>query len=275
MKSTWLVSFHCSLCSSHHFEFYHSDAPRVAVLGRRDAKRYLAKRYCACRWSIGSQQPHFGPSSKGKQMSAASSSGSSSAYHPPSDEEDSDDADGHSNDGVEDQETAPYRFFPKATYGSIEYPSTVSHPSAILRLISQRDIDDCFNAPNNAQPTLELRYGGLEGTDAPVRGTRVPSQKLLLKLTRRRRRRREDDAGSEGGSVKGKEKAKEDTEEGVFVSEIVGPIAHTVRFRCELPLERQRSGRKLIDGSYGRLPLYPQHSRPNSTASRDPSYRRL
>jgi hypothetical protein len=47
---------------------------------------------------------------------------------------------------------------------------------------------------------------------------------LLLKITRRRKRARE------GGDDKGKER---DVGEGVFTSEVVGPVTNTVRFRSE------------------------------------------
>lgn len=171
----------------------------------------------------------------GKQMSQRrpSSAASSSSYQPGSDDEEDNNAQDEVEQIEENPHVAPFRFFPKATYASIEYPSTVSHPSAILRLIPQKDIDECFNASANSQPTLEMRYGGLDVSDTPVRGMRVQSQKLLLKLTRRRRRT-EGDSENEGQqelSTKGKEKARDGAEHGVFTSEIVGPIDHTVRFR--------------------------------------------
>ena len=127
---------------------------------------------------------------------------------------------------------APFRSFPKATYASLEYPSTVSHPAAILRLVSQEDIDECFNAPTTAAPQLEIRYGSTGRAGVPVRGARVPSQKLLLKLTRRRRRRYEDEDGEGDDGMGGRlEQTRPGAEEGIFTSEVVGPITQTVRFR--------------------------------------------
>lgn len=150
---------------------------------------------------------------------------------------------------------ASFRSFPKAAYASVEYPSTVSHPAAILRLVTQEDIDECFNAPPTESPQLEMRYGNMDRAGVPVRGTRVPSQKLLLKLTRRRRRRyeAEDDEGDEGNNLKGQGGIRMGAEEGIFTSEVVGPITQTVRFRGE---EQHWTAGHNVDSSYGRLPLY-------------------
>ncbi|KAK1924864.1 RNA polymerase III transcription factor IIIC subunit-domain-containing protein [Papiliotrema laurentii] len=126
---------------------------------------------------------------------------------------------------------APYKSIPKAAFASIEYPSTVSHPAAILRLVNQEDINECFNAPSNEPAILEMRLGSMHRSGVPIRGSRVQSQKLLLKLTRRRRRRPED-ADETGGPPKGKERERDGAEMGVFTSEVVGPIPHTVRFRA-------------------------------------------
>ncbi|WWC69374.1 uncharacterized protein I206_103313 [Kwoniella pini CBS 10737] len=113
--------------------------------------------------------------------------------------------------------TAPYKYLPKHTFGSIEYPGPISHPTSILKVIHQQDINECFNAPISGEnstnrPILEMRYNGIDEPGGPVRGHRIPSQKLLLKITKRRK--------------KGKEK-----DEGVFTSEIIGSIPQTVRFR--------------------------------------------
>lgn len=74
-----------------------------------------------------------------------------------------------------------------------------------------------------------MRYRMGDRAGVPVRGTRVPTSKLLLKIKRRRRKGAESDAegGAEGG---GKGKGRE---QGVFVAEIVGSVAQTVRFRRE------------------------------------------
>ena len=128
---------------------------------------------------------------------------------------------------------APSRSFPKAAYASVEYPSTVSHPAAILRLVSQEDIDECFNAHPAANSQLEVRFGNSDRAGVPVRGARVSSQKLLLKLTRRRRRRYEDDEGDDEDGLTKAEGSRAGAEEGIFTSEIVGPITQTVRFRGE------------------------------------------
>lgn len=109
---------------------------------------------------------------------------------------------------------APHRHLPKAAYGSIEYPGPVSAPTAILQLTSQEEINACFNATSSDNPLLEMNYRA-DGTGTPVRGYRVPSQKMLVKVVKRKRK------GGEGG---------------VFTSEIVGPVNQTVRFRCECRL---------------------------------------
>lgn len=57
-----------------------------------------------------------------------------------------------------------------------------------------------------------MKYRPEERSSVPVRGTRVQSQKVLVKVTKRRR--------------KGQDR-------GVFTSEIVGSVPQTVRFRCE------------------------------------------
>ncbi|WWD15997.1 hypothetical protein CI109_100421 [Kwoniella shandongensis] len=110
--------------------------------------------------------------------------------------------------------TAPYHYLPKHAYTSIEYPGPVSYPQAILKVIDQVDINDCFNEPSGSKPVLEMRYRG-DQPGGPVRGHRVPSQKLLLKVVKRRR----------------KGKGKEEEEEGVFSAEVVGSVPQTVRFR--------------------------------------------
>lgn len=122
--------------------------------------------------------------------------------------------------------SAPHRHLPKQAFSSVEYPGPVSHPSALLKVVSQEDINECFNATYSpaAPPVLEMRYRMEDYAAVPVRGLRAPSQKLLLKITRRRKRARE------GGDDKGKEK---DSDEGVFTSEVVGPVTNTVRFRSE------------------------------------------
>jgi hypothetical protein len=111
---------------------------------------------------------------------------------------------------------ATYRHLPKTAYGSIEYPGPVSHASAITGLASQDDIDTCFNAPSGDNSLLEVHYRK-DKMGAPVRGYRVSSQKLLVKVVKRKRK---------------------DGKGGVFTTEVVGPINQTVRFRCKFPFLR-------------------------------------
>lgn len=106
---------------------------------------------------------------------------------------------------------APHRHLPKTAYGSIEYLGPVSHPSAILQLASQGDINDCFNSPSSDNPLLEIKYR-TDNSGGPIRGYRVPSQKLLVKVVKRKRK------NGRGG---------------VFTSEVLGPVSQTVRFRCK------------------------------------------
>ena len=122
--------------------------------------------------------------------------------------------------------TAPTKTYPKQSYASIEYPGPVSQAEAILKVVSQSDISECFNSTGTTieQKTLEMRYKEGDLYANPVRGLRVPSQKLLLKVTKRRRRARD-----QGGVEKGKE--RDGAGEGVFTAEIMGPLTQTVRFR--------------------------------------------
>ena len=109
--------------------------------------------------------------------------------------------------------SATHRHLPKTAYGSIEYPGPVSHAAAITDLTSQAEIDTCFNTSSGTNALLEVHYRK-DKMGAPVRGYRVASQKLLVKVVKRRRK---------------------DGEGGVFTTEVVGPVNHTVRFRCKFP----------------------------------------
>lgn len=106
---------------------------------------------------------------------------------------------------------ATHRHLPKTAYGSIEYPGPVSHAAAITDTTSQEEIDTCFNTSSGTNALLEVHYRK-DKMGAPVRGYRVASQKLLVKVVKRRRK---------------------DGQGGVFTTEVVGPVNHTVRFRCE------------------------------------------
>lgn len=90
-------------------------------------------------------------------------------------------------------------------------------PSQILKVIAQDDVDECFNAPISEARSLEMRYRPKDRTAVPVKGTRVPSQKVLVKVVKRRR----------------KQRPGETAEEGVFTADVVGSVPQTVRFRCE------------------------------------------
>lgn len=116
---------------------------------------------------------------------------------------------------------APLHRLPKQPYTAIEYPGPVSHPAAILACASQDDINTCFNAPPASPAALELRFRG-DAPGPPLRGYRIPSQKLLLKVARRRRRPTATAAAAE---------------QGVFTAEMVGTVNHTVRFVCKLPAQ--------------------------------------
>ncbi|EIW69414.1 hypothetical protein TREMEDRAFT_68676 [Tremella mesenterica DSM 1558] len=122
--------------------------------------------------------------------------------------------------------SAPSRHLPQQAFASIEYPGPVSHPSAILNLVSQDDINECFNAPITEGNILEMSYRPGDRSCVPVRGNKVPSQKLLLKIVKRHRRKEE-----EGHVSRRRGKEREGAEEGVFTAEIVGPVNQTVRFR--------------------------------------------
>jgi general transcription factor 3C polypeptide 5 (transcription factor C subunit 1) len=87
----------------------------------------------------------------------------------------------------------------------------MSNAETITTLATQDEIDDCFNHPAGANSELEIHYR-TDRTGTPVKGYRIGTQKLLVKVVKRRRK---------------------DGKGGVFTTEVVGPISQTVRFRCE------------------------------------------
>ncbi|WOO84407.1 Transcription factor tau subunit sfc1 [Vanrija pseudolonga] len=111
---------------------------------------------------------------------------------------------------------------PRATYRSIEYPGPVAYPDLIHTVIRPLDIEECFNANIADARQLEMRYRGAgpeaERSAVPVRGTRVASQKMLVKLTKRRKKALPGQTQPPGG-------------EGVFTVDVIGSIPQTVRFR--------------------------------------------
>lgn len=121
---------------------------------------------------------------------------------------------------------APYHPIPKQSFTSIEFPSTVSHPSAILKVISQDDINECFNAPGQEQPMLEMYFNREDSSANPVRGVRLAGRKLVVRVVKRRRCRPVA-GGLEPTDANGKARATE----GVFTADVVGFIQQTVRFR--------------------------------------------
>jgi len=118
--------------------------------------------------------------------------------------------------------SAPFHQYPRTVYTSVEYPGPVSHPVSLLKVVSQEDIDECFNThPSDQTQTLEIRYRGLQDRQSvPVRGLKVASQKVLMKIVRKRRK---------AGRMQGGENEHDG---GIFTANIMGTIAHTVRFRC-------------------------------------------
>ncbi|KAL1406830.1 tau 95 subunit of transcription factor TFIIIC [Vanrija albida] len=111
---------------------------------------------------------------------------------------------------------------PRATYRSIEYPGPVAYPDLIHNVIRPLDIEECFNANIADARQLEMRYRGAgpeaERSAVPVRGTRVASQKMLVRLTKRRKKALPGQTQPPGG-------------EGVFTVDVIGSIPQTVRFR--------------------------------------------
>ncbi|WVO20802.1 uncharacterized protein IAS62_002102 [Cryptococcus decagattii] len=107
---------------------------------------------------------------------------------------------------------------PKQPYTAIEYPGPVSDPAAILAYASQHDINACFNAPPAHPADLQLRFRA-DAPGPPLRGYRIPSQKLLLKILKRRKKQKPDAATHH-----------HDPDQGVFTAEMVGTVNHTVRF---------------------------------------------
>lgn len=129
---------------------------------------------------------------------------------------------------------------PRTTFRSIEYPGPMQRPEQILKHVLQEDIDEVFNAPMSDPRQLELRYRPHLRAAVPVRGNRVASQKVLVKITKRRKKARPGQAGQDG-------------EEGAFTAEVLGNVPQTVRFRCTSSscVERRKA-----DASHGGLPVY-------------------
>ena len=139
---------------------------------------------------------------------------------------------------------APYHHFEKQNYWSIECPGPVSHPSAIFNHISQEEINECFNGPtSDTKRTLEMSFKRDEGRGVPILGHRAVCQKLLVKVTRRRRKKRSKESDPESA-------------EGVFMTEVLGPITQTVRFRCE---SREARTDRFLTNSDGGLAVHPEH----------------
>jgi general transcription factor 3C polypeptide 5 (transcription factor C subunit 1) len=88
----------------------------------------------------------------------------------------------------------------------------------ILHVVTQADVDACFNAPMSEARLLEMKYRPMERASIPVRGSRVATQKVMVKVVRKRRK---------------KGRSGEGEDEGVFTANIVGSIPQTVRFRCK------------------------------------------
>lgn len=132
---------------------------------------------------------------------------------------------------------APPCPLPKQPYTAIEYPGPVSDPAAILAYASQHDINACFNAPPAHPADLQLRFRA-DAPGPPLRGYRIPSQKLLLKILKRRKKQKPDTATHH-----------HDPDQGVFTAEMVGTVNHTVRFVCKssprrIPLVDDADGAK-------------------------------
>lgn len=121
-----------------------------------------------------------------------------------------------SNGAASNARSARWRPLPRTTYRSIEYPGPMQRPGQILQVVTQTDVDECFNAPMSEFRQLEMKYRPQERSSIPVRGSRVASQKVLVKVVKKRKRAR-------GGVA---------SDEGVFTANIVGSIPQTVRFRC-------------------------------------------
>ncbi|ORX39968.1 RNA polymerase III transcription factor IIIC subunit-domain-containing protein [Kockovaella imperatae] len=131
---------------------------------------------------------------------------------------------------------APFHTYPKQPFASIEYLGPVSHPSAILKIITQEDINTCLNSTEKTVEarSIDMRYKPGDLYAIPVKGLKVPSQKLLLKVVRKKRRPQERD--TEHGartttSPSRKGKQREGTENGIFTAEVVGPLTQTIRFK--------------------------------------------
>ena len=126
----------------------------------------------------------------------------------------------HSN-SVPEPPSAPSYPLPSTAFYSVEYPGYVkatSVPLAVQRLGGQDAIDATFKRPSgrtNSLLELHLRPG--VPFAHPTAGEVVATNNILLKVVKRRRRQKE-------GQV---------VPEGEYVTEAVGVIPKTARFRSE------------------------------------------
>lgn len=81
--------------------------------------------------------------------------------------------------------SAPSHFLPNAAMASVEFPGPVRSISAAQECVQQQEIEACFNGLSK---TLEIKLRPPEYYSIPIRGTKLPVQRLLLLVKRRRRR---------------------------------------------------------------------------------------
>ena len=119
--------------------------------------------------------------------------------------------------------------FPLQTFTAIEYPGPVSTSAhsveaALDAVGGLKHLSATLAAEEPFKRVVELQLG--HGIDRlhPIQGEIVPTQNLVLKITKRRKKRA--NAGEASVVLPGANK-------GGYTAEVVGVVDKTVRFRCE------------------------------------------
>ncbi|KAF8897346.1 RNA polymerase III transcription factor IIIC subunit-domain-containing protein [Infundibulicybe gibba] len=130
---------------------------------------------------------------------------------------------------IDTSDRAPDRALPKVAFYSVEYPGYVkeqSVPLAIQNLGGQTSLDNAFRrAASKTDAHIEVALRPGNPFAHPIPGDVVPTNNILLKITKKRRKRR--DTPPEDGAI------------GEYTVEAVGVINKTARFRSMVDYQYQ------------------------------------
>jgi general transcription factor 3C polypeptide 5 (transcription factor C subunit 1) len=123
-----------------------------------------------------------------------------------------------------DSPTAQQHPLPTVHYYSVEYPGYVRNEStsiAVRNLGGERMLSDAFKRATTKQECIvEAKLRPDDVFSHPIHGDMVPTNNIVLKVTKRKRRRRAEGEGST-------------THIGEYKVEAAGLVEKTVRFRSE------------------------------------------